>query len=158
MDQRESQIRQRDDVPRIVPARALELAAGVRELALLGEREAEPNPRLHVGGLRGEHALELGGGLGRTAGLEQCKPEVAPRADVGGPERDDALEVSDREAELAAVTEEGTPLTVAEGAVRVELEAMPPDLLGVTPNRKLIQGQGREPDDPAEGDEDDRGS
>src|SRR4029453_4341271 len=48
LDQREAEIQERADVPRIVAARALELAARFRELALLSERESQAGPGLGV--------------------------------------------------------------------------------------------------------------
>src|SRR4029077_16380598 len=84
-----------------------------------------------------------------------CEPEIAPVADVAGPEIHDPREVGDGGAEVAAVAEERSRLAVAEGAIGVDVETAPPHLLGVAPNRELLEGQDREPDDPGEAREDD---
>src|SRR5439155_20847056 len=151
---RNTELRQRADVTRIVPAGALELATGLAELALLREREPEPSPRLGVGRLPGEDPLELRGGFGRPSCLEQRQPKVSPVVDVARPERHDALEVSDGGAEVATVAGERARLPVAEGAVGVDVQAAAPDLGGVAPDRQLLEGQGREPDGPGEAGED----
>src|SRR6185436_16329117 len=142
-------------VARVVPAGALELATGFGQLPLLRERQPEPGARLGIRRLRREDALELGGGLGRAPRLEQREPEIAPVPDVAGPELHDTREVGDGRAEVAAVAEERSRLAEAEGAIGIDFEGASPDLLGVAPDRELLDGQRREPDDPGEAREDD---
>src|SRR5258705_6362390 len=152
-DQRYAELRQRADVTRIVPAGALDLAARLGQLALLRECQPEPGARVGVGRLSGEDQLELRGGFGRASGLEQRQPEVPPVMDVARPERHDALEMSDGGAEVATVAGERARLPVAEGTVGVDVQAASPDLVGVAPDRELLEGQGREPHDPGQASE-----
>jgi hypothetical protein len=103
-------------MPRVVRDRAAELAARVGELALLGERKPQAIPCLRIGRRFRERELELHGGLHRAPRPEQGQAQVAAIAGTVRAQGDRALEVGDGQIDLAAITEQRAPLSVAEGA------------------------------------------